>query len=137
MTAQHLGSSKVVSGLSNKLTADEQAKFTGDAWEQLPDPKPRLTLEIVAPDRTIHSYLLGPHEPRLRPEDVELLHRLWLDLTHDPRFAALHHYDVLALALEELQSELKTGRRSELLQVLERELRARHAPNIYPGSKPN
>jgi hypothetical protein len=33
LTAQRLESSRVVSGLSTKLAADEQAKLTGDAWE--------------------------------------------------------------------------------------------------------
>jgi len=135
VTAAHLESSKVITGLSNKLTVDEQGKYTGDAWEELPEPRPRLTLEVISPDGAIHSYPLGPHEPRLRPEDIELLHRIWLDITHDPRFAALHHYDVLALALEELQRELKSGRRPELLEMLERELGARHAQP--PDSKPN
>jgi amino acid transporter len=137
VTAAHLGAAKVVSGLSNKLSADEQAKYTGDAWEQLPEPRPRLAMEIIAPDGTIHSYALGPHEPRLRPGDIELLHKIWLDITHDPHFAALHHYDVLALALEELRRELKSGRRPELLNILERELRARHSQTEPPGPKPN
>jgi amino acid transporter len=137
VTASHLQSAKVVSGLSNKLTADLQAKNAGDAWEQLPEPRPRLTMEIISPDGAIHSYALGPHEPRLRPEDIELLHKIWLDITHDPRFAALHHYDVLALALEELQEELKSGRRPELLAMLQRELRARHPQPSDSGPKPN
>jgi len=137
VTAAHLGSSKVVCGLSNKLSADEQGKYTGDAWEQLSEPRPRLTLEVVSPDSTVSSYALGPHEPRLRPEDVELLHKIWLDLTHDPRFAGLHHYHVLALALDELQQELKTGRRPDLLQTLERELRTRVSKPSNDGSKPN
>ena len=41
-TAQRLHSSVIVCGLSNKLTADEQGKLTGDAWERLPEPRPRL-----------------------------------------------------------------------------------------------
>ncbi len=43
VTAQRLASSRIVCGLSNKLTADEQAKLLGDAWESLPEPRPRLT----------------------------------------------------------------------------------------------
>src|SRR6266852_6388411 len=46
ITAQRLGSSRIVCGLSNKLSADEQAKLTGDAWERLPEPRPRLILEV-------------------------------------------------------------------------------------------
>jgi hypothetical protein len=122
VTAQRLDSSRVVCGLSNKLTADEQAKLTGDAWERLPEPRPRLIMEVCAPDGTIHEYALGPHTPRMRPQDVELMHRLWLNITSDPKFAGAHHYHVMALALEELQRELSTEQRAELLQKLQEEM---------------
>ena len=122
VTAQRLDSSRVVCGLSNKLTADEQAKLTGDAWERLPEPRPRLILEVYAPDGTTREYALGPHTPRMRPQDVELMHRLWLNITADPKFAGAHHYHVMALALEELQRELSTEQRAQLLQKLQEEM---------------
>jgi hypothetical protein len=122
VTAQRLDSSRIVCGLSNKLTADEQGKLTGDAWERLPEPRPRLTLEVHGPDGTMHEYLLGPHTPRMRPEDIGLMHKVWLDVTSDPRFAGAHHYHVVALALEELERELQSGRRTELLERLEQEM---------------
>ncbi len=118
LTAQSLQSSKVVCGFSNKLTPDEQAKLTGDAWERLPDPKPRLVLELVAPDNTSHLYYLGPHLPELRPEDVELVHTLWRQITADSRGAAIHHHDVIALALRELERNLESGQRERLLRSL-------------------
>ena len=127
VTAQRLGSSRIVCGLSNKLSADEQAKRTGDAWERLPEPRPRLVLEVHAPDGTIHEYPLGPHTPRLRPQDLELMHKVWLDVTSDPRLAGAHHYHVVALALEELQRELNSDKREELLAKLMNELN-------HPGS---
>jgi amino acid transporter len=122
VTAQRLDSSRVVCGLSNKLTADEQAKLTGDAWERLPEPRPRLTLEVCAPDGAIREYLLGPHAPRMRPQDVELMHQLWLDITKDPRFAGAHHYHIVALALEELKRELTSEERIQLLEKLHEEM---------------
>ncbi len=122
VTAQRLDSSRVICGLSNKLTADEQAKLTGDAWERLPEPRPRLTLEVCAPDGTIREYALGPHTPRMRAQDVELMHRLWLNITADPKFAGTHHYHIVALALEELQRELSTDQRAQLLQKLHEEM---------------
>ena len=118
MTAQRLDSSRIVCGLSNKLTADEQAKLTGDAWEKLPEPRPRLTLEVHAPDGTVREYTLGPHSPRLRPQDLELLHHVWLRITSDPQYAGAHHYHVVSLALQELQRELESGQRPELLEKL-------------------
>jgi amino acid transporter len=122
VTAQRLGSSRVICGLSNKLSADEQAKLTGDAWERLPEPRPRLNLEVCAPDGTVREYALGPHTPRLRRQDVELMHKLWLDITADTKFAGAHHYHIVALALEELQRELSTEQRAQLLAKLHEEI---------------
>jgi amino acid transporter len=122
VTAQRLDSARVICGLSNKLTSDEQAKLTGDAWERMPEPRPRLTLEVCAPDGTVREYALGPHNPRLRPQDVELMHKLWLDITADPKYAATHHYHIVSLALEELRRELCTEQRAELLQKLQEEM---------------
>jgi amino acid transporter len=122
VTAQRLDSSRVICGLSNKLTSDEQAKLTGDAWERLPEPRPRMTLEVCAPDGTVREYSLGPHSPRMRAQDVELMHKLWLEITADPKFAGAHHYHIVALALEELQRELTTEQRAQLLQKLHDEM---------------
>ncbi len=122
VTAQRLDASRVVCGLSNKLTADEQAKLTGDAWERLVEPRPRLNLEVCAPDGSIREYALGPHTPRMRPQDVELMHKLWLDITKDPKFAGAHHYHIVALALEELKRELSTEQRIQLLEKLHDEM---------------
>jgi amino acid transporter len=122
VTAQRLDSTRVICGLSNKLTADEQAKLTGDAWERMSEPRPRLCLEVCAPDGTVREYTIGPHTPRLRPQDVELMHKLWRDITTDPRFAGAHHYHIVALALEELQRELSTEQRAQLLQKLQEEM---------------
>src|SRR6266849_7584714 len=135
VTAQRLGSSRVICGLSNKLTADEQAKLTGDAWERLSEPRPRLTLEVCAPDGVVREYALGPHTPRMRPQDVELMHKLWLCITADPKYAGAHHYHIVALALEELQRELSTDQRAELLHKLQEEMNRREGSS--GASPPN
>ena len=134
VTAQRLASGRIVCGRSNKLTADEQGKLTGDAWERLPEPRPRLTLMVYEPDGTFHEYLLGPHTPRMRPQDIGLMHNVWLDVTKDPRFAGAHHYHVVALALEQLQQELKGGERKELLDRLEQEIRKDENGNLPPST---
>ncbi len=128
-TAARLESARVVCGLSNKLTADEQGKLTGDAWERLPDPKPRCMLEVHAPDGNISEYYLGPHTPRLREQDNALLHELWLKLTADPRYRGLHHYDIVSLALDELEQELQHGQRDRLMTILDEKLNQRSRPN--------
>ena len=125
VTAQRLESSRIVCGISNKLSADEQAKLTGDAWERLPEPKPRIIMEVRLPNGVAREYYLGPHTPRLRDQDLNLLHHLWLEITSDASFAGAHHYHIVALALEELDKELHSENRNEVLEKLRQELHKR------------
>ncbi len=67
---------------------------------------------------------LGPHPPRLWPEDIERLHEIWLELTEREGFGArLHHRDVVGFALRRLEQELTSEQRAELLEALRKELR--------------
>jgi len=138
-TAQRLNSTVVVCGLSNKLTADEQGKLTGDAWERLPEPRPRLTLVVVGPSGDRHEYQLGPHRPRVRKEDVDLLHSLWREATVDPKFRELHHYHVLNVALQEMDKRMHNeGHREEVMKDLEDEMSRPCGPTLPDeGSQPN
>jgi len=129
-TAQRLYSSVIVCGLSNKLTADEQGKLTGDAWERLPEPRPRLKLIVVEPNGNKHEYLLGPHTPRMRQEEVDLLHSLWKEVTTDARYRELHHYHVLNVALQEMAERMHNdGYRDEVMKEIYDEMQRR-------GSRP-
>jgi len=122
VTAQRLGSMQVVCGLSNKLSPEEQGKLTGDAWERLSDPKPRLRMDVVAPDGRKWEYILGPHAPRFRPQDLKLMHDIWLHLTRDPDYSHLHHYHVVSVALKELNARLNSDERAQALADLQEEL---------------
>ena len=95
-----------------------KGKLTGDAWERLPEPKPRLALELISKDGAITEYQLGPHEPRLRPEDLALLHQLWLEVTSEPQLSGLHHYDLVAIALEKLRQDLSSEERDRILDEM-------------------
>jgi hypothetical protein len=54
----------------------------------------------------------------MRPQDLELMHSVWLDITSDPKYCGAHHYHIVALALEELRRELNSDLRAELLAKL-------------------
>ena len=98
--AQRIQSHLVVMGLSAKMNPSQQAKAFGDAWEKLPAPRPQLSLEILDEKTGKRVFFnLGPHPPRLWPEDMELLHKLWLDLTNRGLGHRLHHRDVVRVAL--------------------------------------
>ena len=103
-TAARLQSSRIVMGLSPKLTPSEQGAQVGDYWEQLPEPRPSLSLEIVlANQKDTVFFNLGPHPPRLWPEDIDLVHRLWLELSARGPGAKLHHRDIIGVALRRMK----------------------------------
>ena len=112
-----------MTGVSNKLTLDEQGKLTGDAWERLPEPRPRLRLEVFSPDCSKHEYSLGPHTPNLRKEDIDALHHVWLEMTQGSGAASLHHYHIVRLAVEEIKKKMDGPQRDELLTRMKREYR--------------
>ncbi len=116
-TANRLKVSRVVTGVSPRMTSDELARRIGLAWEKLPEPRQPFSLEIIAPGRPSSFVNLGPHPPRLWPEDVDLLHHLWLNVTEDVG-STVHHRDVVGLALRRLQQELTTEERNQILEQL-------------------
>lgn len=108
-TASSLETSTVVSGLSSRMTAEEQASYAGQAWEALPEPKRQFTFCVVMPDGSARSFHIGPHAPALQPHDVELVHHLWLTFRRDPAMQELHHSDIVTYALNRLASEYATN----------------------------
>jgi amino acid transporter len=120
-TAARLQASKLVTGRSAKMSSDELATNIGDAWERLPAPRPPFSLEISFPGEESRYYNLGPHPPRLWPEDVDLLHRMWLQLTRDGFGSRLHHRDVVGVALRRLQKDLAGEKRGEVMREIDQE----------------
>jgi len=122
-TAQRLQSSRVVMGLSPKMSSAEQGAAVGREWENLPEPRPSLSLEIVTPGEEESLFInLGPHPPRLWPEDLDLLHKLWLELAAKGPGAKLHHRDVVGVALRRMQEELRSGQADEIIADVTREV---------------
>jgi amino acid transporter len=119
-TAHNLDSSTVVTGLSSKMTAAEQAFALGGAWEAIPEPKQQFVLQIAQPDGKIDTFRIGPHTPTLKNEDVVLLHRLWLNLTREPGLEKIHHHDILTEALTRFANEYGTRDREEIVKQLRR-----------------
>ena len=123
-TANNLQASRLVTGVSRQMASEDLARRIGLAWENLPEPKHAFSLEIIAPDRPSTYVNLGPHPPRLWPEDLERLHEIWLKLSEDERFGAkLHHRDVVGAALRRLEAELESEDSGEVIEELRREMR--------------
>ena len=86
-TAGKLKASRLVTGVSAKMDSEELARRIGLAWEKLPEPRHPFSLEIITPDRPSVYVNLGPHPPRLWPEDLDRAHELWLQLSEEFRLA--------------------------------------------------
>jgi amino acid transporter/nucleotide-binding universal stress UspA family protein len=122
-TADKLKATRLVTGVSPRMSSDELARRIGLAWERLPEPRHPFSLEIITPDRPSTYVNLGPHPPRLWPEDVDRLHELWLRLSSgDALGSKLHHRDVVGIALRRLQHDLHHGDHAEVMKELEDEL---------------
>jgi len=123
--ASSLEVDSVVSGVSNSITAEEQAFHLGLAWEALPQPKRQFNFYVVDPSGEAKVFYIGPHAPKLSPDDVQLVHRLWVNMRRDPSMQDLHHSDIITYALthlagqyarekEEILRDLRNYRASEI-----------------------
>jgi hypothetical protein len=121
-TAAKLKASRLVTGVSARMSSEELARRIGLAWENLPEPRHPFSLEIISPGRPSTYVNLGPHPPRLWPEDLDRVHDIWLRLTE--RFGSrLHHRDVVGVALRRLERDLQGERAAEAMDDLQKELR--------------
>jgi hypothetical protein len=123
-SASTLQASRLVTGVSARMGSEELAQKIGHAWQGLPEPRHSFSLEVISPDRPSIFVNLGPHPPRLWPEDVDLLHDIWLELTETPGLGSrLHHRDIVGVALRRLQNDLREDRRSSAVEDLLRDIR--------------
>ncbi len=122
-TADNLQSSTVVAGSSSKSGIAEQAREIGISWERMPDPRPRVTLEIFTRSGQEQVFYLGPHAPRLTPKEIDLLHKVWLELSEHLPGAEIHHHDIVHFALAEVEREIAEGQGHDVLERLREHLR--------------
>ncbi|HEY3132586.1 MAG TPA: APC family permease [Acidobacteriota bacterium] len=113
-TADNLQIAEIVAGASAKMSPDEQARRLGAIWENLSGRRRRqLVFKVVTGPGNVKTYYLGAHAPNLTQEDINLIHSLWLEITAGGH-PEVHHRDVVRVALEELQEELRTKGRDRV-----------------------
>jgi amino acid transporter len=133
-TAMNLQSSTVVAGSSAKVTVTDQAREIGLAWERMPEPRPSVTLEIFTPTGQEDVFYLGPHAPRLTPKEVDLLHKLWLELSEKLPTEEVHHHDVVHFALDEVEREIAQGQGADVVDRLREHLRGIQSRRLRPAN---
>ena len=144
--ANSLEVESVVSSVSSKMTAEDQAFHMGQAWEALPEPKRQFNFYVIDPAGSIKVFYIGPHAPNLSPDDVQLVHRLWLNMRRDPLMPDLHHSDIITYALtrlagqyarenQEIMRDLRNYRAAE--SPAEMRLGGQELATTAPGIKPS
>jgi amino acid transporter len=109
-TAVRIQAQGIVLGESAKMTAADQARLLGEAWDRTPHPADLTTRLIVyAADGRTHTFSLGAHPPELSADDVARIHRLWLDAVTVVG-PDIHHRDIVSAALGSLEEELGSRR---------------------------
>ena len=131
-TAANLESSAIVVGSSAKMSIAEQARAIGISWERMSELRPRVILEIFTPSGQEQIFYLGPHAPRLTPKEIDLLHKVWLELSDKLVGQEIHHHDIVHFALDELEREVAEGKEIEVLKRLREHLQDIHDRRLVP-----
>jgi amino acid transporter len=120
-TAVRLSSIEIVLGDSAKFSAADQARLLGQAWERVENSdKLRTRLLAYKMSGEVQSYLLGPHAPTLSQNDLDLIHRLWLEAVSEVGID-IHHRDIVRVALEDLRQGLKGKTRGDVIARIQRQ----------------
>ncbi|HEY3104284.1 MAG TPA: APC family permease [Pyrinomonadaceae bacterium] len=120
MTAAQLHSADIIAGRSSVLTPEAQAKLVGEAWEGLPNkPQQRIRFHVIGPGDEIRDFYLGAHAPDLSDEEIDFIHKLWLDVTHEKGLDNVRHKHIVVAALVHLADELHSDRRQHVLQFVQ------------------
>jgi hypothetical protein len=119
LTASQLRSSEVIAGFSSVMTPEHQAKLLGDAWERLPNKtQERVRFRVISPDGEIRDFYLGAHAPELTDEEINFIHKLWLNVKTERGLEDIRHKQIVVAALVRLADELHQDRRSQVLEFL-------------------
>jgi len=120
-TAVQLNSAEIIAGRSSVMSPEEQARRMGEAWERLSSEekeKRQVCFTVIDPDGQEHDYYLGAHAPKLTDEEINLIHKLWLNVTQEAGVEELHHNEIVKIALGRLEQELSGKTRRELLDEM-------------------
>jgi hypothetical protein len=109
-TAVILKASEIVVGESAVIAPGEQAHQMGEAWDRTPRERELITQFVIHfADGHVQKFSLGAHPPSLTAEDVERIHKLWVEAVKVVG-PAVHHRDVVVAALDSLEGELHADR---------------------------
>ena len=105
-----------------KNEAAGSSKFASDLA-----PAAISSLQVVIPHRTAQltraalKYAASLSNDQ-SPKEIDLLHGIWLELSNEVAPDEIHHHDVVHVALEELQRDMRNSKRREVIGNLRQHL---------------
>jgi amino acid transporter len=122
-SAVRIKAREIIIGESAKMSAATQAHLLGEAWDRTPhDSSSSTRLTVFSTSGQPLRFSLGAHAPELSPEDVERIHKLWLQAVQTLG-TDLHHKDVVTAALGAFEEELGGRDRDAAMERLRRQMR--------------
>jgi hypothetical protein len=73
---------------------------------------------VIGPGDEIEDFYLGAHAPNLSDEEIEFIHKLWLDVSHERGLENVRHKEIVTAAVVRLADELHGNRRRQVLDFL-------------------
>jgi amino acid transporter len=117
-SAIQLRSSMVVVGESEIMTPEQQAHLLGEAWDRTPrDLDLSTRLLVLCKSGRVKRFSLGAHLPELSHDDIERIHRLWVEAVGAVG-PGIHHRDVVRAAIDSLEHDLHGDQRNEAIDRL-------------------
>jgi amino acid transporter len=119
LAAADLRSSDIIAGQSSVMSPETQAKLLGDAWERIaPKADDRIRFRVIGAGDEIRNFYLGAHPPDLSDEEINFIHKLWLDVRDERGLEDIRHKQIVVAALVRLADELYAGGRNQVLDFL-------------------
>jgi amino acid transporter len=119
LTAAQLNSAEIIAGRSSVMSAEQQAKRLGQAWEEIPNKaRQQIRFRVIGGNDQIRDFYLGAHAPDLTEEEINLIHELWRGVTRESGMGDIRHKEIVVVALQRLAEDLAGKARNEILARL-------------------
>ena len=82
------------------------------------EPRQSIALEIYSESGEKDFFYLGPQAPNLSPNELELMHRLQLELNGIVNSRDLHNHEIVYFALQEVHRQLAQTDQQDMIQRL-------------------
>jgi hypothetical protein len=73
---------------------------------------------VISPDEAIRDFYLGAHAPDLTDEEINFIHKLWLEVRNERGLEDIRHKQIVVAALVRMADELYAGSRQHVIDLL-------------------